>query len=557
MRVYGHALVAWVALGHVRSPEGVLRGRAIPDAKETKEKHRNWPQKSLPGGGPQQCEPTHSRLATAAWPPNYVPRESKWRNIKSSRGNAGDLAEKGCKDVAKNALTTFWVGKFWGFFWLADMSKKNRKSTWSRINSWGSKQHPLHFVASIPLQLLQHTHTHIHLEIKRICSNFGGGAIFEHRPKKLPKNFLEVKVSTKTHTHTHTHLDKTNSTFCARFMIMNVPCKIETTAFQGQKRKVTTTLFHHHGHVLQVHEGDEDSPPVTSFVRQGHHWRPCPPAAKKRTSFTSFEKVHTHTQPTKTRAGYACATQHDMTWTRGTLKWDQPPKSTKTGQRRKETQQGPQTTVQQQQAEPQHNHQPTHTPNKSTGKQQDTRTPASKARPTDRRGTAAKQGPTDRPARFVYVSMVKKENQIQQKHHGTVSLSWTCAGWQKGSKPCSIQVRLVTAVRLTSNWCTTVPYQKPKRSSQACKPDTFTTLSVAYDMHGVIGQLEVRMFQHFTTFDTIHLNRIQEGRTQREEREEAIELIQPASIWEVRECTSEMANRMAGPYGDYLDEFPR
>ena len=28
-----------------------------------------------------------------------------------------------------------------------------------------------------------------------------------------------------THTHTHTHLDKTDSTFCAKFMIMSVPCK--------------------------------------------------------------------------------------------------------------------------------------------------------------------------------------------------------------------------------------------------------------------------------------------------------------------------------------------
>ena len=208
-----------------------------------------------------------------------------------------------------------------------------------------------------------------------------------------------------------THLDKTNSTFCAQFMIMNVPCKFETTAFQGQKKEGNHNTV---SSPWTCSAGTRRwsifaSPPVTSFVRQGHHWRPCPPAAKKRTSFTSFEKVHTHTQPTKTRAGYACATQHDMTWTRGTLKWDQPPKSTKTGQRRKETQQGPQTTVQQQQAEPQHSHQPTHTPNKSTGKQQDTRTPASKARPTDRRGTAAKQGPTDRPARFVYVSKVKKK----------------------------------------------------------------------------------------------------------------------------------------------------
>ena len=49
---------------------------------------------------------------------------------------------------------------------------------------------------------------------------------------------------------------------------------------------------------------------------------------------------------------------------------------------------------------------------------------------------------------------------------------------------------------------------------------------------------------------------MQDGRTQREEREEAIELRHPSSVREVSECTSEMANRMAGPYGDYLDEFP-
>ena len=36
-----------------------------------------------------------------------------------------------------------------------------------------------------------------------------------------------------------THLDKTDSTFCAKFMIMNVPCKFETTAFQGQKENRT------------------------------------------------------------------------------------------------------------------------------------------------------------------------------------------------------------------------------------------------------------------------------------------------------------------------------
>ena len=218
--------------------------------------------------------------------------------------------------------------------------------------------------------------------------------------------------------------------------------QILNNSFPRTKRKVTTTLFHHHGHVLQVHEGDQSSltPLWNSFVGTGIHNGPVPPAAKNRTSFTSFEKVHTHTQPTKTRAGYAWATQHDMTWTRGTLKWDQPPKSTKTGQRRKETQQGPQTTVQQQQAEPQHSQQPTHTPNKSTGKQQDTRTPASKARPTDRRGTAAKQGPTDRPARFVYVSKEKRKKKKEKKnkvnkitmepshYHEHVQIGWKAQG---------------------------------------------------------------------------------------------------------------------------------
>ena len=40
------------------------------------EKDRNWPQKSLPGGGQQQCGPTNSILATAACPPNFDLRQS-------------------------------------------------------------------------------------------------------------------------------------------------------------------------------------------------------------------------------------------------------------------------------------------------------------------------------------------------------------------------------------------------------------------------------------------------------------------------------------------------
>ena len=36
----------------------------------------------------------------------------------------------------------------------------------------------------------------------------------------------------QSHILRHTHFDKTYSTFCAKFMIMNVPCKFETTAFR-------------------------------------------------------------------------------------------------------------------------------------------------------------------------------------------------------------------------------------------------------------------------------------------------------------------------------------
>ena len=79
-----------------------------------------------------------------------------------------------------------------------------------------------------------------------------------------------------------THLDKTDSTFCAKFMIMIVPCKILNNSFPRTKRKETTTLFHRHGHVLQVHEGDQSSlPPLwNSFVGTGIHNGPVPPAAK-------------------------------------------------------------------------------------------------------------------------------------------------------------------------------------------------------------------------------------------------------------------------------------
>ena len=59
---------------------------------------------------------------------------------------------------------------------------------------------------------------------------------------KPHKNIKVLKVeepSPKQRIHTHTHLDKTDCTFCAKFMIMNVPCRFETTAFQGQKENRT------------------------------------------------------------------------------------------------------------------------------------------------------------------------------------------------------------------------------------------------------------------------------------------------------------------------------
>ena len=327
---------------------------------------------------------------------------------------------------------------------------------------------------------------------------------------------------------------------------------------KDKKRKVTTTLFHHHGHVLQVHEGDQSSLPLQWLALLGKVITGgLAPLLPKNVQVLLLLRRSTHTHPAHENKGWVCmcnTTWHDMNQGNPEVR--------------------PTTKVHEDRTKEEGN--TAGTPNNCTAATSRAATQPSththteqKHRKTARHKNTSEQSQTDRPqghssqartdrqtSPFRLRFKGKKENQIQQNHHGTVSLSWTCAGWQKGSKPCSIQVRLVTAIRLTSNWCTTVPYQKPKRRSEACRPDTFTALSVSYVLHGVIGQLEVRMFQHFTTFDTIPLNRIQEGRNQREEGEEAIELIQPASIWEVRECTSEMANRMAGPYGDYLNEFP-
>ena len=77
---------------------------------------------------------------------------------------------------------------------------------------------------------------------------------------------------------------------------------------------------------------------------------------------------------------------------------------------------------------------------------------------TDRPQGHSSQARTDRqtsPFRLRFKGKKKKEKrkekQRQQNHHGTVSLSGTGADWLKGSRPCSVQVRLVTAISLTSN----------------------------------------------------------------------------------------------------------
>ena len=107
---------------------------------------------------------------------------------------------------------------------------------------------------------------------------------------------LQKKWRTQ-HTHTHTLLDKTYSTFCAKFMTKNVPCKFETTAFQRQKEGNHNTV----SSPWTCSAGTRRwsifaSPPVTSFVRQGHHWRPCPPAMNETwyKFYVYWDGPHTH-----------------------------------------------------------------------------------------------------------------------------------------------------------------------------------------------------------------------------------------------------------------------
>ena len=64
----------------------------------------------------------------------------------------------------------------------------------------------------------------------------GGGVFVGRRPPHplRPPAFYKFYIHLLRWS-THTHLDKTYSTFCAKFMTKNVPCKFETTAFQRQK----------------------------------------------------------------------------------------------------------------------------------------------------------------------------------------------------------------------------------------------------------------------------------------------------------------------------------
>ena len=99
-----------------------------------------------------------------------------------------------------------------------------------------------------------------------------------------------------------------------------------------------------------------------------------------------------------------------------------------------------------------------------------------------------------------------KKGQGRRETKGTPkSLLWNigiimnmCKVCHKGSRPCSIQVRLVTAVRFTSNWSTSEPYQKPKKSSQTWKPSPVTWLHFcsAWDL---LGRLEREEFFNMST----------------------------------------------------------
>ena len=84
---------------------------------------------------------------------------------------------------------------------------------------------------------------------------------------------------------------------------MIVPCKFEPTAFPTRNPKEDNQTFvDHHVKISMIRQVREESVLssyhrniVVSSLDADHNEPQHPPAAKQRTSFTSFEKVHTHT----------------------------------------------------------------------------------------------------------------------------------------------------------------------------------------------------------------------------------------------------------------------
>ena len=149
----------------------------------------------------------HCKLDHLVWSQTRttaVKQNSVWYHLRSYRKRL-----KGCSN--KNALTNFWVGKFWGLFWLADVSKKTTGSFSMKPNQLFAVPNSISWATcSINSAPITSTYTHIHLEIKLICSNFWGGGIFwtssQEVAEKLPWSEVVLeKWIPKKHTHTHTH----------------------------------------------------------------------------------------------------------------------------------------------------------------------------------------------------------------------------------------------------------------------------------------------------------------------------------------------------------------
>ena len=89
-------------------------------------------------------------------------------------------------------------------------------------------------------------------------------------------------------THTHTHLDKTYSTFCAKFMIMNVPSYLRRhqqleTKNQGE---IQTIVDHHENDSMSLQVREESVLSsyhrniVVSSLDADHNEPQHPPALK-------------------------------------------------------------------------------------------------------------------------------------------------------------------------------------------------------------------------------------------------------------------------------------